>query len=531
MRINTNLTALNTFTQYTKNNSKIASSVEKLSSGYAINSAADNAAGLAISEKMRAQIRGLNQASANSQDAISLVQTAEGALGSATEILQRMREIAVQSASDTNNDAIDRDALQDEFSQLQEELNDISGTTSFNKKNLLDGSLAANKNSISDLNLANSSTAISLGKVSGGAYTFTVSVKQETAAVTGEQGSVNASLGTTANSVFDGTTVATTAPTAETALYNGDYTLSTTVNDDDSLTVTATGSNGQSFTATVSATDIGTLAGGAGTLTLTFESADGTGDGFEVAIDTTAAISDSDNGLKSFAEAIDDITVSVDGGVDEVDATYGVYANLTGAASVKLSAGDTSVTFGNGVTVSFDKLTATDVATVDNAGTAELSSGLVTKLGATGDTTATTATTFAVKTTANAGLTFQVGANQGDELTINLNRVDAEYLGVSSSKVTSQSAASAAITDVDNAINQVSAQRAYLGAIQNRVEYKINNLETSSENLTAAESQIRDVDMAKEMTKFTNANILQQAATAMLAQANSLPQNVLSLLG
>jgi flagellin len=142
MRINTNLTAMNTYTQYTKNNSKISSAVAKLSSGYSINSAADNAAGLAISEKMRAQIRGLNQASTNSQDAISLTQTAEGALSSSTEILQRMREISVQSSNDTNNTKVDREALQDEFSQLQNELNDIASTTSFNKKNLLDGSLA-----------------------------------------------------------------------------------------------------------------------------------------------------------------------------------------------------------------------------------------------------------------------------------------------------------------------------------------------------------------------------------------------------
>jgi flagellin len=128
MRINTNLTALNTFTQYTSNNAKIKSSVEKLSSGSAINNAADNAAGLAISEKMRAQIRGLEKASTNAQDAISLVQTAEGSLNETTEILQRMRELAAQSASDTNEDEIDREALQDEFSQLQEELNDIART-------------------------------------------------------------------------------------------------------------------------------------------------------------------------------------------------------------------------------------------------------------------------------------------------------------------------------------------------------------------------------------------------------------------
>jgi flagellin len=123
-----------------------------------------------------------------------------------------------------------------------------------------------------------------------------------------------------------------------------------------------------------------------------------------------------------------------------------------------------------------------------------------------------------------------VGANEGDELVINVDKLDANYLGVASAKVTTQKAASAAITTVDNAINQVSSQRAYLGAIQNRLNYKISNLNTSSQNMTSAESQIRDVDMAKEMTEFTNANILSQAATSMLAQANSLPQNVLSLL-
>ncbi len=537
MRINTNLTALNTYSKYTANNSKIAGSVAKLSSGYAINTAADNAAGLAISEKMRAQIRGLNKASANAQDAISLVQTAEGALGSSTEILQRMREIAVQASSDTNNDAIDRDALQDEFKQLQSELNEIAKNATFNKKNLLDGSLATNSKSVTDAVLANSSVAISVGNASAGAYTFTVSVKQESAEISGALGTGSASLGTKAATVFDGTAPTVTASTTvETALYNGDYSLSTTVNDDGTLTVAAKGTNGKTFTAVVDADTIddgstGGLANAAGTLTLTFESGEAVDDGFDVALTTTEVISSSVNGLEAFAAAIDDVTVSIDGGVDEVAATYGVYANITGGSSVKLQAGDTSVSFDNGVTVSFDKLTATDVATVDNAGAANLSAGLKGKLGATADTTITTDTTFNVANTKNAGLTFQVGANEGDAMTINIDRMDAEYLGITSAKVSTQEAAAAAMTTVDSAINQVSAQRAYLGAIQNRLDYKIDNLSTSAENLTSAESQIRDVDMAKEMTNFTNANILQQAATAMLAQANALPQNVLSLIG
>jgi len=203
MRINTNITAMNTYTQYTKNNNKIANSVSKLSSGYAINSAADNAAGLAISEKMRAQIRGLNQAATNSQDAISLIQTAEGALSSSTEILQRMRELAVQASNDTNENKIDREALQDEFSQLQSELDDISKTTSFNKKNLLDGSLATKKNTVTNTNLGNNSLAISLGNASAGAYNFNVKVKQETAAVAAKQPTDwQATMGNTATNYF-----------------------------------------------------------------------------------------------------------------------------------------------------------------------------------------------------------------------------------------------------------------------------------------------------------------------------------------
>ncbi|NMA24101.1 MAG: flagellin, partial [Clostridiales bacterium] len=142
-----------------------------------------------------------------------------------------------------------------------------------------------------------------------------------------------------------------------------------------------------------------------------------------------------------------------------------------------------------------------------------------------------TASNFSVESTKNAGLTFQVGANEGDSMVIHIDKMDANYLGVESASVATRSAASAAIRVVDKAINQVSSQRAYLGAIQNRLDHKIANLTTSAENLTSAESLIRDVDMAKEMTNFTNANILQQAATAMLAQANALPQNVLSLIG
>ncbi len=273
MRINNNLMSMNTYRQYSVNTTNAAASTEKLSSGFRINRAGDDAAGLAISEKMRAQIRGLNMASKNSQDAISLVQTAEGALNETHSILQRMRELAVQASSDTNQDTaagVDREALDAEFQQLKLEIDDIATKTAFNGKTLLNG-------------------------------TF---------------------------------------------------------------------------------------------------------------------------------------------------------------------------------------------------------SGII-----------------------------QTGADAGQTLTISITDMQAAGLGLTAAAdLSAQGSASTTITTVNTAINTVSTARSGLGAIQNRLQHKINNLDTSSENLSAAESRIRDLDMAKEMTNYTKNNILVQAATAMLAQANSAPQGVLQLL-
>jgi flagellin len=681
MRINTNLTALNTFTQYTNNNSKIKSSVEKLSSGNAINAAADNAAGLAISEKMRAQIRGLEKASTNAQDAISLVQTAEGSLDESTAILQRMRELAVQSASDTNENEIDREALQDEFSQLQEELNDIAKNTTFNKKNLLDGSLSQSTKTLTNTDLKNSGMTVDLGNAAAGTYNFSVTTKLESAAVAGKKPtSKEIVLGDSssyfANSAYDnpisttnGNVIELGANTAASSLLNGNYKLSAEYGDDGGITVTATGDNGQSFEAKISASELEALntdtAADRG-ITMKFNA--GADDAFNVSLGLTNKIASTENNFNTLASNISKISVSISGGVTEKDAEYGVYANLTGAKSVKLEAGMSSVSFDNGVKVNFDTLTAssvdtaneatmagtlagtglveaanadeitiaysnlqafddssitnstagTDFAITNNTGTltatiggkeytvtptAAQLTGLSFTGGTAGDTatqtltfndengkaaftvdvtstlvengtgdgadgtiaataasltaaahangrisnaghnyatifsasttdmSATTASSFSVDESANSGLTFQVGANEGDEMTIFIDKMDANYLGVASSSVGSREAAASAIGAVDKAINQVSSQRAYLGAVQNRLDHKIANLDTSAENLTSAESQIRDVDMAKEMTNFTNANILSQAATAMLAQANSLPQGVLSLIG
>ncbi len=269
MRIQNNIMALNTHRQYGINNNAVSKSAEKLSSGYRVNRAGDDAAGLAISEKMRAQVRGLNMASKNSQDAVSLVQTAEGALQEVHSMLQRMNELAVQSASGTNDDTVDRSALNSEFTQLKSEINDIAGQTEFNDMKLI---------------------------------------------------------------------------------------------------------------------------------------------------------------------------------------------------------------------------------------------------------------------SANVTFTIQVGAKQNDTLDIKISAMNTVGLSIDGNDIASAGNAQTAITAIRAAVNTVSTQRADLGAMQNRLEHKIANLDISAENTQAAESRIRDVDIAKEMTAFTKNNILSQAATAMLAQANAAPQNVLSLL-
>lgn len=364
MRISNNIMALNTHRQYTINNENVSKSTEKLSSGFRVNRAGDDAAGLAISEKMRAQIRGLNMASKNSQDAISLVQTAEGALTETHAILQRMRELATQSSSDTN-ETIDRQALDAEFQQLKTEISDIASTTKFNDMNLLDG-------------------------------TFGVQI---------------------------------------------DETNSTLFQASFFVTATAKGAAGETYTFA----DNGTA------LSVTRSS-----DGRTIGLGAGSSMGDGKQSL-SIAE-------------------FGIYVE------------------------------------VDSAFQAEDLDGLTIVFGAT------------------TGGQIQTGANAGDNLSISIAAMNTTVLNIDATSIGNRENAELAISAVNTAINQVSTQRANLGAIQNRLQHKINNLNTSSENLQAAESRIRDLDMAKEMTAFTKNNILSQAATAMLAQANAAPQGVLQLL-
>lgn len=382
MRINHNISALNTYRSLSNNNTVTSKSLEKLSSGLRVNRAGDDAAGLAISEKMRGQIRGLDQASRNAQDTISLIQTTEGALNETHSILQRMRELAVQSGNDTNT-TVDRNEIQKEVNQLIEEIDRIGNTTEFNTQRLLNGDKKA---------------------------------------------------------------------------------LATTINGSISVSKTTAG-----FSATLSTTADGQTLNGAITIT-------------KIAATTTA-------GAAGTADFVIGNPGSLAGAATGLSATLATFT--VAGMSIDLTAMST-IAVGETITITFKA--------------AEAANGIT-----------------------NA-ITAQIGANSGQTMSVGIDDMRSAALGVSTVKIDTSTNASAAVAQVNNAIERVSAQRSKLGAYQNRLEHTINNLGTASENLTASESRIRDVDMAKEMMEFTKNSILSQAATAMLAQANQQPQGVLQLL-
>jgi flagellin len=419
MRINHNIAALNAYRQLATNQALGNKSLEKLSSGLRINRAGDDAAGLAISEKMRGQIRGLEQASRNAQDGISLIQTAEGALNETHSILQRMRELAVQAANDTNT-PVDRAELQKEVDQLAQEIARIGNTTEFNTMKLLNGKftgtfhIGANESQNIQLSISDM-RGYALGVVGDASY-------QQTVTISGVSGKDFA---------------------------DGSYTV---VKDDSNYYLV-------------------------------------------------------DDQGKKIASGNDGKT----------------FKSLVGSGNDQITFTDT-VKVGSAVTISSGGVSATATVTADNlgleAGTYTYDSGSMSLKDAQGNIVAssTDGTTFK-DVDGNTIITFGSALSGG--ATITVGGID----------ISAQETANSAITLINSAIQQVSAERAKLGAYQNRLEHTINNLGTAAENLTASESRIRDVDMAKEMMEFTKMSILQQAATAMLAQANQQPQMVLQLLG
>ncbi|MBP1590831.1 MAG: flagellar hook protein [Oscillospiraceae bacterium] len=534
MIVQHNMTAMNTNRQLGISTGSLSKSTEKLSSGYRINRAADDAAGLAISEKMRSQIRGLNQASANSQDGISLIQTAEGALQESHSILQRMRELAVQAANGTETDE-DRGNIQDEIKQLQSELDRISTDTEFNTMKLLDGSLdgsasvtqAGPKFGVYDAGL----TGFVTSDVAGVSINVT-----NTATQGGESGLWNAAGKILTLNLAENTTY--TQAEIDDLIKNAKQEDSLAANTPANVTLSL---NNGTFTA-APITGAQTVAGVKAEGTFNIVATNAT---TYVGV-TAMKIASNKNGADNNITIT--VTFSATAGEEEFKVTTAATYAATGALS---AAGQYILKLATGVEYTesdIEKLLAeggfsADVEFLgpnpDEANTlfittppaAAVTSKLADGAGL-GDTDAFLGQKNYDVKSGGEGLTLQVGANEGQTISFGIGNMGAIALGVDGTKVNTetQKGASDSIDKIDGAIGIVSKQRSLLGAIQNRLEHTIANLDNTAENLQSAESQIRDVDMAEEMVTYSKSNIIQQAAQSMLAQANQSNQGVLTLL-
>jgi flagellin len=510
MIINHNLAANNAIRNMNINQTNASKSMQKLSSGLRINSAADDAAGLAISEKMRGQIRGLNQASSNAQDGISLVQTAEGALNETTSILQRMRELAVQSSNDTATDD-DRSAMQKEVGQLKSEIDRIAGTTQFNTKNLLDGSISEAQTAQGTK--LDSVTLKSFARLTG-----------DTGIATGDQTGLNGK--TFSINGVSVTIAGLPTGSGQTAQQNAQA-IADSINNTANIGVTA------STDVTGKITLVGKTAGQnttvtAGTATLA-NIGMGTNNTASAAVSGSTLLTDlaDANGNSLGLANLDTINTSATvGGTTNQTSTYSV-TNASTVANLLAGTGLGGVT--GGTVTSSGQLEITGASNLNNA-----LSNL--KFSVSGKTTFNNAfgafseVQAAQDQSYDKSLSFHIGANQDQTMAVGIKEMSVRSLSLTGVDISTRQGAETAISSIDTATKSVSAERAKLGAFQNRLEHTINNLGTSSENLTSAESRIRDVDMASEMANFSKNNILAQAAQAMLAQANQQPQQVLQLL-
>ncbi len=534
MVVRTNIMANNAFRQLNMNNSQVGKSLEKLSSGFRINRAGDDASGLAISEKMKAQIKGLETASSNSQDGISLIQTAEGALTEVHDMLNRMVELAGKAANGTMDNPVDRKALQEEMDALKDDINRIAAGTNFNGIKLLDGSLG--------------------GGTSGGAA------------------GVPALGGSGLGDLSDTDATAGKSVIAKAAFTS----ITSNLAKDDTLTYSITIDNGGSaktydIQLTVSENGKRFMYNGKDVSGADFAA----GDGKPTDEEQAKALA---NALKEHAEIKGMFKVTETGGaitlenkVKGSDQAKVLVIEAHGDADADAT---TTKTTAATVTDGTDKFQSSlpiqdEVFTVggqkfmfakdeDVAKKADPSVNVVVGAPNVEDAAKKMAALIKQKTgyeptvngtngfqwkadaagaKAGKGLTLQIGdtSDSFNKLTVSINDMSANGLGIAGISVADQDSASAALASLRDAngggaINVVSAQRAKLGALQNRLEHTINNLDVAAENMTSANMRIRDTDMAKEMMAYTKMNVLTQAAQAMLAQANQQPQSVLQLL-
>ncbi len=469
--INTNVMSLNAQRNLSTSGNQLATSLQRLSSGLRINSAKDDAAGLAISERFTSQIRGLNVAARNANDGISLTQTAEGAMAETSNILQRMRELSLQSANSTNSTG-DRQALQEEVVQLQAEIDRIALNTEFNGQRIIDGSF--------------SSASFQVGANANQTINFAI-------------GSVKASsIGGIAQET--GTTVAAAAATDITISVNGG--AATTINSSAGFAGSASGQDGTSAYAKARAINDAGIAGvtvratTAGTQTLGAIGGDAS-DTYNLSINGVAVYTNQDVSTALSTSALRDA-------INGVSNQTGVIASLNG--------GDLTLTAADG-----RNITVTEGGTGFTAGTDGIS--------VTGGDFA-----GALRGSLNVSATGSLAIG-GTVANLGLNAAIAkDALGVDTLDISTIEGAQSAIMRIDAALSSVSSNRAAMGALQNRFTSAITSVQTTAENLSAARSRILDTDFAAETAALTRSQILQQAGTAMVAQANSAPQNVLSLL-
>lgn len=453
MRVNCNISAIIANNQLGKSENSVSQAIERLSSGLRINHAKDDASGMAISKKMHAQIRALEQSSRNTQDGVSVVQTAESALGEVENMLQRMRELAVQAATDTNGSE-DREAIQLEMDELSKEIDRISTDTEYNTMPLLDGTLSrrayAKENNVDVMKVSDTVTS-------------------------------------------------------------GDY----------SISVTAAARRAEYSLINVSSIAV------EGSVTIN-------GAGFSVGPEDTA-----DSIYEKFQDACEKINATVEksgGNIVVRNKEYGKYEEL----NIKFSS--------EAVAAAFTGSTAKEITETGTDCTANVGAGFSSTASVSTDGTKITIkdvdsfemvidiegdTTYAdclVKVTDIGILSIQAGANEGQQIDIDIPEINMHTLELDFLNVRTSEGAGKAITKLDKAINTVSLVRSKLGAYQNRLETSTESLDEYNENITAGLSRIEDCDMAEEMTEFTSQNVKNQAATSILAQANERPESILQLL-
>ena len=522
MVVQHNMSAMNANRMLSGVSSAQSKSTEKLSSGYRINRAADDAAGLSISEKMRSQIRGLNQASTNAQDGISLIQTAEGALNEQHSILQRMRELSVQASNGTETDD-DREAVQNEIEQLQSELTRISDTTEFNTMKLLDGSQSGSK---VDVSVTKSSEG-NLKTVDATAQVNTMTAAVKAVGDTGSKLSVTV-LDKNGNA-------STTTVTVDYDKASGKYSVNgkeLTTKENAGGAAATVPVSGKAFAEALSNTDLADsydiTADTAGKLVFTAKEKGATANAILVSQNGDEAATTTKTGgadeYKQIAEGIG----AYDGTGNIEDKIFTVNGEKFAYVTDPAKLGDDYKDV-NYVTV------ASAANGVDVADAKNMAALIKAKTGVEAEADATATKTVNLKPSSTAtgkGIELQIGANEGQTMNFTLDDMSADALGVSGKAVdlSTQESAQKATTAIDAAIKKVSASRGKMGAVQNRLEHTINNLDTAAENMQTAESRIRDTDMAEEMVNYSKNSILAQAGQSMLAQANQANQGVLTLL-